>query len=359
MAIDRRALLLGLGASGALSLTAFADTRGEAAFVACTREADGNYAAVVLDADANVLFSEGLDARGHDAAIAPDGRTAVVFARRPGRFAIVLDLVARRRSAAITPPPDRVFAGHGVFSPDGRLLYATENDFEAARGVLGLYETQTFRRVGEIPTHGVGPHEAILLSDNHTLAIANGGIETHPDYPREKLNLATMEPNLALVDSATGDLIGKAGLPRDLHQLSIRHMSETADGSLWFGGQYQGPITDSIPLVGSFDRDGAISLVDAPDGVYRDLNQYIGSVSTSRDGRRVVTASPRGGSYVVWDTASRTVIEQRSVTDVCGTAPDSAGFLISDGTGRLWRDDRLLSASDRAFDHHIAFRVSG
>ena len=95
MAIDRRALLLGLGASGALSLTAFADTRGEAAFVACTREADGNYAAVVLDADANVLFSEGLDARGHDAAIAPDGRTAVVFARRPGRFAIVLDLVAR------------------------------------------------------------------------------------------------------------------------------------------------------------------------------------------------------------------------------------------------------------------------
>ena len=33
------------------------------------------------------------------------------------------------------------------------------------------------------------------------LAIANGGIETNPDFGRTKLNLDHMEPSLVLVDN--------------------------------------------------------------------------------------------------------------------------------------------------------------
>ena len=40
----------------------------------------------------------------------------------------------------------RHFFGHGVFSPDGKLLYATENDFEAARGVIGVYDVRPATR---------------------------------------------------------------------------------------------------------------------------------------------------------------------------------------------------------------------
>ena len=50
-----------------------------------------------------------------------------------------------------------------------------------------------FARVGEFPTHGVGPHELLLLGDGRTLAVANGGIETHPDFGRAKLNIADDE----------------------------------------------------------------------------------------------------------------------------------------------------------------------
>ena len=93
----------------------------------------------------------------------------------------------------------RHFFGHGVFSPDGALLYATENDFENAAGMIGIYDARAnFERIGEFPTHGVGPHELLLLDDGRTIAIANGGIETHPDFGRAKLNIPTMKPSFVL-----------------------------------------------------------------------------------------------------------------------------------------------------------------
>lgn len=221
----RREILLGLAATGALPLTAFADTGREPAFVSCCRLEDGSYAAGVLDAHARLLFTENLDARGHDAAVSHDGGTAVVFARRPGRFALVLDLRQRRRVQAFSTPQDRHFQGHGFFTRDGRLLLATENDFDGERGVIGIYDTgANYARIGEFDSGGIGPHEALLLRDGRTIAVANGGILTHPDFPRQKLNLPEMAPSITYIDIATGDRLEQVSLKPELHQLSIRHM---------------------------------------------------------------------------------------------------------------------------------------
>ena len=149
----------------------------------------------------------------------------MVFARQPGTFAVVFDHSGRDAPLTIASITGRHFFGHGVFSPDGALLYATENDFDNAAGVVGVYDARAkFNRIGEFPTYGMGPHELLLLGDGRTIAIANGGIETHPDYGRAELNIATMKPSYVLVDRVTGDLIEKHELPAALHQLSIRHM---------------------------------------------------------------------------------------------------------------------------------------
>ncbi len=353
MAIDRRALLLGLGASGALAVTPFARAKTQAAFVACCKNGDGSFAAVILDADANLLFTEALDARGHDAAIRPDGEAAVVFARRPGRFALVLDLPNHRRVAAFSAPDDRHFCGHGFFSGDGRLLFATENDFEQARGVLGVYDVAAgYRRIGELDSGGVGPHEALLLRDGHMAIIANGGIATHPDYPRQKLNLANMAPSIAVVDIVTGEVAEIATLPPELHQLSIRHMAAAGDGTIWFGGQYEGPAQDAVPLVGRYRPGGAITLIDAPPALYRSMRHYIGSVAVSRDGARIATTSPRGGRAIIWDAATRTPIESRAIADVCGAAPAANGFVLSDGQGGV-RQPGGERMHPLAWDNHL------
>ena len=74
------------------------------------------------------------------------------------------------------------------------------------------------------------PHEAMLLGDD-VICVANGGIETHPDFGREKLNLSTMKPNVAFIDRLTGDLISLRELPPDLHQVSLRHLAPDARGT--------------------------------------------------------------------------------------------------------------------------------
>lgn len=355
MDVNRRSVLAGIAGLGFLPLCRYAHADGQPAFLACRREADGSNIAAVFDLDGRILFSVPLERRGHDAAVAPDRASAVVFARRPDRFAMVIDLVARKRRLVFTPPEDRHFYGHGFYSPDGRLLYATENDFEAERGVIGVYDAGAdYRRIGEIDACGIGPHQAMMMSDGKTIAIANGGLATHPDFPRMKLNLATMEPCLSYVDAATGDLIERVVLPTSYHQMSIRHLTEAGDGSIWFGGQYEGPLTDEVELVGSHKRGGEAELVAAAPEVYRHMNHYIGAMATSRDGRRVASTSPRGGSMVVFDVASRQVLADRDVPDTCGLTAFGTGFVYSDGRGHLWRNGQLVTEDPRvAWDNHI------
>ena len=355
MAIDRREFLRAFAALGAMPIATLARADGAPAFVAAKMDGADGFSVAVLDHAGIILFSEELDARAHDIAISPDRRTAVVFARRPGFFAIVLDLAGRRRVTAFAPPDGRHFYGHGFFSADGRVLYATENDYEAERGVLGLYDaTAGYARIGELDTHGIGPHEALLMADGRTIAIGNGGVATHPDYDRVKLNLSTMEPSLVYLDAASGGLIEKVTLPASLHQLSIRHMAETAGGTIWFGGQYEGAETDAVDLVGTHRLGGDARLVGAAREAYAGMRQYVGAVAASGDGRRGAATSPVGGHVLVFDAATRNVVGNRPIEEVCGIAPDGADFFVSDARGRLWQGERLVSQTpDVAWDNHV------
>ena len=358
MEIDRRAVLMG-GAAAGLSLLVPIAGRADMrpAYVAARREADGSFAAIVLDDSGAVLFHEALDGRGHDIALSPDRRLAVYFARRPGRFALVVDLEKQIRQLAFTPPPGHHFYGHGFFSADGRLLYATENGADDDVGVLGIYDVAAgFVRIGSHSTGGIGPHEALIMPDGRTVVVANGGMQTHPDDERLVLNLATMEPSLSYIDLATGDLIDRVGLSADLHQVSLRHMGIDGEGAVWIGGQYQGPPTDEVPLVVRHRRGADPVPLSAPPSVYGSLRQYVGSVSPNADGSLIATTSPRGGVVIEWDARTGNIVSERRLADVCGVAPEGGGegFIVSDGFGQIYDEDGLRqSYPATAWDNHL------
>jgi hypothetical protein len=357
MVIDRRNLLK-VGAAGAFSALVPVSGRADQrpAYVAARREADGSYAAVVIDEAGAVLFREALDGRGHDIALSPDRRLAVYFARRPGRFALVVDLDKGARRLAFTPPPGRHFYGHGFFSADGKLLYATENG-PGDEGVLAVYDVAAgFVRVDARTTAGIGPHEALILPDRKTVVVANGGMLTHPDDERLVLNLATMEPSLAYIDLATGDVVDRVGLAADLHQISLRHMGIDGAGAVWVGGQYQGPPTDEVPLVVRHVRGREPMPIAVAPSVTAALRQYVGSVSPNTEGTLIATTSPRGGVVVEWEAATGNVVSTRKLADVCGVAPEEAGsgFLVSDGFGRLHDEAGLVrDHPGTAWDNHL------
>ena len=192
------------------------------------------------------------------------------------------------------------------------------------------------------------------MSDGRTIAIANGGIATHPDFDRVKLNLATMEPSLVRLDAGTGRLLDRQTLPQSLHQLSIRHMAEAAAGISGSAASTRArPPTRSIWSAVSGPGEG-IELVAAPPSAYSGMRQYVGSMAVSRDGARIAATSPVGGRMLVFDAKTRNLIATRDVADVCGVAGDGGDFFASDGRGRLWRGDTLLSQDPGvAWDNHL------
>lgn len=352
MSLTRRHFAGLCAALGTLPMAPLASALGAPAFLSAYRDENGDYGVAALDDMGALLFTERLPGRGHDTVCAPNGQTAITFARRPGRFALAIDLKDRNIPYAFEAAPNRHFYGHGFFSPDGRLLYATENAYEDERGVIGIYDVEAgYQRIGEFDTHGIGPHEAILMADKRTIAVANGGILTHPDFPRWKLNLANMVPSLAYIDLETGDLQELVALPPSLHQLSIRHMAQAGDRSIWFGGQFEGTRAEIVPLIGRHRRGSEIELINLPDPALSRLNHYIASVKASADGERIAVTSSRGNMAYVLDAIDHRIIESIPLTDVSGCAPLGNHFCFTTGQGALrgTRDTQL----DLSFDNHL------
>jgi hypothetical protein len=292
-----------------------------------------------------------------------------VFARRPGRFALVFDPLADPQAGApvlrIDAPAGHHFYGHGVYSPDGRWLFACENDYDKARGVLGVYDaTAGYRRESEIDAHAIGPHEMVLLSDGRTLAVANGGILTHPDQERRKLNIDSMQPSLTYIDSVSGELLHDHRLPADLHQLSIRHLAATADDQVGFVMQYEGPRNRLVPLVGFHRGEEDLALAEPDPAILRAMRQYCGAAAVDASGRVLAASTPRGGAITFWSLAERRYLGSVELGDGCGVAAsgEPGGFLASSGSGVLAHHNALSglsmplsdpAATAVAWDNHL------
>lgn len=350
---NRRSFLAGLLAAGFLPRTTWADI-GRPKFLSAARKPDGRYVLCGLSATGNITFDVSLPGRGHAAAAHPKRAEAIAFARRPGIFGLVLDCASGRETARLLAPPDRHFYGHGAFSADGRYLFTTENDFEAARGVVGIWDAANeYTRLGEFASGGVGPHDIKLMPDGNSLVIANGGIETHPETGRTKLNIPTMRPNLTYV-RLDGMILDKLSLEPAWARNSIRHLAVGPNGAVAFAMQWQGDLTEEASLLGIHNRSQDI-LRFAPKASIRRMHGYLGSVAISKDGSKVAVTSPRAGRTQVFETGKFETLLENEIEDVCGVAESSAGFVVTSGTGSLHSvlDGDLPMTHNLHWDNHL------
>lgn len=332
--VTRRRMLAGLAATSLLPSTGWSSV-GTPDYLSAARAPDGTYLLAGLATAGEITFSIPLPARGHAAAAHPERAEAVAFARRPGTFALVMDCRDGAVLKTITAPAGRHFYGHGAFSADGTMLFTSENAFETGEGRIGLWDViQNYARIGEFSSGGVGTHDLKLMPDGKTLAVANGGIETHPDMGRSKLNIPVMEPNLSYV-SMTGAVQEKVTLPPSLHKNSIRHLAVRSDGLVAFAMQWQGNKTDTLPLLGLHKRGTDTALLTASPKAQQQLQNYAGSVALSRNGDLVAITSPRGNVLHVFETSTGQPSVILSAKDVCGIGPTSDGFLFTTGTGHI------------------------
>lgn len=357
---QRRAFLKAAGAGFAATLLpqrAEALAAAELIFASVIQQSASRYGAALLTDTGKLIAEIDLPGRGHDVVFSPALGRAVVFARQPGTFAVAFDPVGRAPTQTISSVEGRHFFGHGAFSGDARLLYATENDFENARGVVGIYDVGAgYKRIGEFDTFGIGPHEMLMMPDEKIFVVANGGIETHPDYGRQELNIDTMDPSLSFIDVATGDLLGQLRLSGELHQLSIRHLAVDRHGRVWFGCQFRGDAEDRPQLVGYATLEGEIRLIELPDDTLGSLRNYVGSVAASADGRLIGVSSPEGDAILAINVDTTRTFDLIDLKGGCGIAPDSSGFVVSSGPGDLMGFAGSQTSERRfdfGFDNHL------
>lgn len=382
---DRRRFLAAGGALAATCTLPSATAAGSAdeapRWLGARADRDGRFHATCFDTAGRLRFEYALPTRGHGMAVHAARGEVVMCARRPGDWLVVLDFSDGTLLHPVTAAPGRFFNGHAVFIGD--LLYASETataagpasaaTFPAATsspptpgdGVIGVYDARAaYRRLGEFPSHGLDPHDLRAI-DANTLVVANGGLLTHPDAPRVKLNVDTMAPSLAYFDARDGRLTSLHALAPELHQLSIRHLAVAADRTLVVAMQYEGPATDRPPLIGLHPPGATeLELLALPEPALASLRNYCGSAAVDATGHIAGISSPRGGQTLLYDIPARRLIASLPLADGCGIAADghAGGFVLTSGLGSILRaqaggdaapiNSAALGASQ--WDNHLA-----
>jgi hypothetical protein len=296
-------------------------------------DAEGRHYAVGYRLDGTQVFATQVAQRCHDIIDHPSLPIALFVARRPGTESYLIDLRDGRLLQTVTSRPDRHFYGHAVIHASGEWLYTTENDTtDPGRGLLGVYrfEGEQLTWAGEIPTHGIGPHQVSWLPDGETLVVANGGIRTEAES-RVEMNLDAMEPSLVLM-RRDGTLLSKETLAQPMN--SVRHLAIVDDGTVLACQQFMGPADETAELLAIKRPGQAFEPFPIAEHQLQSMAHYTASVAVHSELRLVALTAPRANRFFIWDLDSGAVRLDAPMPDCAGVGAVDNGFVVTSGQGR-------------------------
>lgn len=314
---------------------------------------EGGHFLTRLDLGNGERHSLPVPVRGH--AVMPlHDQQVLMFGRRPAFECVVADFQAQTINA-INVAEKRHFNGHGCISATSNVLLTTENDYEGVRGVLGVRDSQTFQVLDEYETHGLDPHDVHLMPDGRTLVVANGGIQTHPDFGRRKLNIDTMQPSLVYLDVESRRKLDEYRLPD--HHLSIRHLIVTDKGDVGVALQYEGNLYRRQPesLVAWQPAGGELRLLAIEPQALRAFSGYMADLAFDPSNGVLAVTSPRGNHVSFWDVNNAEFTHAVALPEPSGIAflPEQGAFLVSDATGGVHTFDSTSKQAAASPLHHF------
>ncbi len=325
--------------------------------ISATYDRHGKHQLLVQQLNNKVDTAYNLPFRAHG--ILVDQQQIFAFGRRPETRCFVVDR-QNHQTQIMHAANERHFYGHGVIHHD--VLFTTENHYNAGHGVVGLRDRKTLKVIGEYPSYGIGPHDCQLLPDGTTLAVANGGMQTHPETGYRTLNKNSISSALVLIDINSGQKIDEYRLEDKL--LSIRHLCIGAGGEIGAALQYQGNAYQSTPesLVAWLAPGGSLRLLESEPESIKSMHGYMGDIAYHQPSNVLAVTSPKGNQVTFWSPQQQTNIWNLSVPQACGISTNQHGFVVSTQTGALLHikashipvaAQQLLSSNNEfAWDNH-------
>ncbi len=311
-------------------------------------EGQTRYVLAIVNLDAWMPSAERipLDFLAHGIAFDPnDGHRAVMFEKK-GPGACVVDLRSRKVVRSISTASSRQFYGHGAFSRDGALLYATESRLDREfEGVLVVRDAKTFDELGTLPTHGTAPHDCQIINDGKTMVIANGGGPPHGSAP-----------SVTYVDLQTNKLLERITLRSP--KFNTGHVAVSSLGDLAIVSAPR----DGLPTPNQ--QLGAVTLrpvgsmattVTKPNKVIQRMLGETLSVEINEEQRIVLATHPLGDCVSVWkldDVAFIETLELRGPRGVATTL-DGEWYVVSHLTENNVRLTALSVSTRKPIGVHV------
>ena len=358
-------LSLSLGASSLIGNAVASDNAGTGTFslFSASDSSQGINRLSVWQSENNTTEHFAIPFRAHDVLPFSDQKRVLAFGRRPEMQCVMVN-TRTAENQLINAAAGRHFYGHGCFSADKSTLFTTENHYDEARGVIGIRDANTFEVIGEYDTYGVGPHDIHLMPGGKTLVVANGGIETHPDYGRRKLNIDTMQPSLVYIDIASGKKVDEFRLSDP--KLSIRHLVVSKQGDVGIATQYQGDTYRQQPttLVAWQSSGQALQEVPIPQTLAQSIRGYMADIAFDEKNQVLAVTAPRGNLLTLWDIKSSKLLREIKLPEASGVqylAPQER-FIVSSAKGDLFSVklsdsqatvETLFTDKNTAWDNHL------
>lgn len=248
-----------------------------------------------LDADKPEVQRIPTDFFGHGVSPHPhEPHRALVF-QKHGAGCCEVDLKTLKVIRKIPTVDTREFYGHGAWRPDGKSFYSVETVVgdSSYDGVVVVRDDEKAEIQGLFPTHGVAPHDCLLIHDGATLVFTNGGA---PVGHNDKGDL----PSVTYVDAKDEKLVER--LTFDSLRYNAGHIAMTSKGDL---AVVSAP-RDGIPK--NADATGAISfftpggkLRTPSDPILKKMKLETLSVAIHEPSMVVGCTSPEGHLVTFWD----------------------------------------------------------
>ncbi len=316
----------------------------------------GRHYVAALDQLGNIYYQLAIPERAHDSLYNSRKKQAIYFGRSPSKAIYVVDIVNKRISTIVKAKKNRHFYGHGVIDKANRYLYVVENDTTVNQGRIGVYDAEDgYKKIDEINSYGIGPHQIALLSDEKTLVVANGGILK--DSNNTITNKDSFSSELTYINTQNASLI--ASYPSQYAGNSLRHLTVGKQDQVFVGAQSHSQYIN--PLVFSHKDENNLVPFIAEDYTWQGHNNYTASLVECGD--KLIVSSPRGNALSFWNTKDRSFITKKDYLDVAGLAigsgTNSSELLVSTGQGMIININNM-QVSQRyrtkgiAWDNHLS-----